>query len=746
MSFFNELKRRNVFRVGLAFLVMSWLLLQIVDVVAPMLALPDWVPKLILLILAVGFIPALVFSWVFELTPDGLKRESEVGREESTTHHTAKRLDVLTIVLLAVVLGLFVFDRFMPDRSGGSESRVSDGTPAPAGQTVDDVSIAVLPFVNMSADPEQEFFSDGISEELLNVLAQFPGLRVAARTSAFQFKGQNRDIADIARQLRVNHVLEGSVRKSGDRLRITAQLIQADSGYHLWSESWDRDRDDIFTIQDEISVAIGEALQAELRLTEDNEMRGGAGTLPSVPAAASAQAYELYLKGRQLINGRGSQDLKEAVTVLEQALELDEAYSPAHAQLAIANALLLGGGGGTYGDLTMEQVLDRARPHIERAFELAPNLAEAFGARALLAQLNLDYPTAIENAGRALELNPSYVDAMNWRYLSLLNSSRWPGAATAMDHMLSVDPLSIVARINYSYALGRLQRLEEAYQVADDLARQTLRGSFVSHALIAGDYEGAIADSIRFYLKALALDPQASFSRARLAIKLSTVGMHEDARALLPEAAWLVNTQQRLWGEAVPQAQKRLDENPGNITIRMQFANVLHQSGDVAGAQPYFEEVLDAMHGVAIMDASRSSLMPTARLAWGRLAAGDAEGAEAALDWVREDFRARQSVGIDDSFMWRAAAMVSAMEGDREQLLNDLNRAIDTGLREDFIFHEPALAAFRDDPELLAIEGRLQAILAGERRKTLKMLCSDHPAPEFWPLSPGACKSAVRSR
>jgi TolB-like protein/Flp pilus assembly protein TadD len=744
MTLFAELKRRNVFRVGAAYVIISWLLLQIVDVVAPMLALPDWAPKLILLIIAVGFLPALIFAWVYELTPDGVKKESEVERDRSITNHTAKKLDILTIVLLVVVVALIAIDRFLPDNSQDARMRVAVPASSFEEQVQEETSIAVLPFINMSADPDQEFFSDGISEELLNVLAQFPGLRVAARTSAFQFKGQNRDIADIARQLRVNHVLEGSVRKSGKQLRITAQLTKAESGFNLWSNSWDRELDDIFAIQDEISAAIADALQIELKLTSDGPGNSGheAAAYPSIPAAANAQAYEYYLKGRQLINGRSRKGIEQAMMVLERALQHDESYAPAHAQLAIA-VTLLKKGRGSYGDLSLEEVLARATPHIEQAFELDPGLAEAYGARALFALINYDYPTAIANSKEALARNPSYVDVMNWLYLSLINSSNWTEAVKLMEHMMSVDQLSTAVRGNYSYLLGRNGDFENARRVADELARHSVSASYMTHGLLSGDYTGEIVDSIAWYLKALALDPENSFLRQRLAFNLANISEFDEARRIDLDSAWWIDAVQQRWEDAVRQARQRQAENPNDNLIKMQLANVLHMSGDLPAAEALFEDLMVAVGGFAIIDPGNSSIMPTVRMAYGRLQAGDLEGAEEILDLVRNDLRSRKEAGIRDSYLLRAAAMVAAMEDNRELVLRNLNAAIDTGLRDKFIFREPILNSFQDDAEFKAVASRLDEILAGERSRALELICFDNPAPDVWQPLHQTCATSV---
>ena len=269
MGLFDELKRRNVFRVGIAYLVLGWVVLQAADVIFPILQFPDWTISFVAVLAILGFPLALFFAWAFELTPEGLKRDHEVDRSESIAHVTGRKLDFAIIGLLVVALGFVVWDSYL---SEPGEVVVTE-TPAETVETtpVEDAptataSIAVLPFVNMSADKDQEYFSDGISEELLNLLARVPGLKVAGRTSSFAFRGKDTDLREIGAALNVSTLLEGSVRKSGNTLRITAQLINVADGFHLWSDSYDRELTDVFAIQDEISAAIVQALKTKLGL------------------------------------------------------------------------------------------------------------------------------------------------------------------------------------------------------------------------------------------------------------------------------------------------------------------------------------------------------------------------------------------------------------------------------------------------------------------------------------------------
>ena len=254
MSLFDELKRRNVFRVALAYLVVGWLLTEVLTTILPTLGAPDWAARAVILIFAFGFLPAIIISWFYELTPEGIKRDDEVRQNESTASRPGNALQLVTIagaVILVLFLGLF-----------SAQQGVDDGVPTDA--PISDASVAVLPFVNMSSDQDNEYFSDGLTDTLLHMLAQHPELNVAARTSSFAFKHQDMTIVEIAKMLGVAHVLEGSVQRAGDRVRVTAQLIRADDGFHVWSETYDLTFDDIFGIQDQIAERVANALTVSL--------------------------------------------------------------------------------------------------------------------------------------------------------------------------------------------------------------------------------------------------------------------------------------------------------------------------------------------------------------------------------------------------------------------------------------------------------------------------------------------------
>jgi TolB-like protein len=306
MSFFEELKRRNVIRVGIAYVVTAWLIAQVADLALDNFEAPGWVIKTILLVLALGLPVAVFFAWAFELTPEGIKKESDVDRRESITPKTGRKLDRVIIGVLVLSVAYFAVDKFLLRSSDRAPVAQQAETTAPAALQTEttapdkatapaEKSIAVLPFVNMSADPDNEYFADGLSEELLNQLAQIPELMVVGRTSSFSFKGKNADLRNIGTTLGVAHVLEGSVRRQADKVRIMTQLIRVSDGFHLWSETYDRTLENVFAIQDDIAASVARAL----RLVLDDEARNAmqAVGVRNVDAFVAYQkGYDLYQK------------------------------------------------------------------------------------------------------------------------------------------------------------------------------------------------------------------------------------------------------------------------------------------------------------------------------------------------------------------------------------------------------------------------------------------------------------------
>ncbi len=432
MSLFAELKRRNVFRVGVAYLVVAWLLIQVADVMIDNIGAPDWLFQAILMVLAIGFPVVLIFAWAFELTPDGIRKGREVDPTRSIAGQTGRKLDRAIIVVLVIALGYFIWER---QARGPDESQTTKSTET---EEALDKSIAVLPFVNMSADADNEYFSDGLSEELLNLLAKVDGLKVAARTSTFKFKNSEADIADIGQKLNVATVLEGSVRKAGDQVRITAQLIKVDDGFHLWSETYDRSLDNIFVVQDEIATAIVEALKLPLL---------GQGAVPlETHAAANFEAYDLYLLGRHHLRNLNEASLERALEYFTQATANDPQFAPAWSGIADAYLLL-----ADYGTMETATAFVLATKAQDKALALDPKLPEALTARGNLMGYQSRDSEARAAYEQALRVNPNYVQALSGlsAYLFELDPER---AMELTRRSLELDPLDEEARLRLAGA------------------------------------------------------------------------------------------------------------------------------------------------------------------------------------------------------------------------------------------------------------------------------------------------------
>ena len=416
MILITELKRRNVFRVGVAYLIGSWLLAQIAELLLDTFNAPEWTMQFIVVVLMIGFPIAIFFAWAFELTPEGIKRESAVDPTQSIRQQTGNKLDRGIIMILVIALAYFVWEsRFTDDASPPTadrpQSRQEQLIRAAPVQD-DERSVAVLPFVNMSSDHEQEYFSDGITEEIINALVKIPDLSVPARTSVFGFKGQQGDVRNIGKQLGVAHVLEGSIRSQGDQVRITAQLIKVDDGFHLWSETFDRKLDNIFVVQEEIAEAIAMVLTGELGL--------GVVTVPN--QTRNMEAYDSYLHGRALLHKRGLDNLDQAVGLFQRTIELDPDFAPAWAALALTYSVM---------DLSNE----------------------------VLAK-------AIATARHALSLDPKNVDALDALASALRDSWQWAEAEPYFERAMAIDPQSSELLEDYAEFLGMTGRFDEYLAVA----------------------------------------------------------------------------------------------------------------------------------------------------------------------------------------------------------------------------------------------------------------------------------------
>jgi TolB-like protein/Tfp pilus assembly protein PilF len=429
-----ELKRRNVIRAAGLYLVGAWLVTQVAATLLPVFEAPAWTMKAVVGLLAAGFIPALIVAWVFELTPDGLKRDADVELADSIAPQNARRMERTFLVLLALALGLFAFDRFVlaPRRDAALVAATTKTVKAETGaskqQPINAKSIAVLAFENMSADRDNEYFSDGIAEEILNSLSKVKDLKVAGRTSSFSFKGKHQDLRSIGKALGVAHILEGSVRKQGDKVRVTAQLIRSEDGTHLWSEIYDGDLKDVFALQESIARAITKKLQVTLSGKQAQQLVNSGTENP--------EAYALYLQASATFNRRDSAHFTEAMAQLEQAATLDPEFARAYSRLAALYGVALNSETVDY-----DVALSTAEKFARRASQIDPTLAEPHAVLGLTLRYERKYHEANEAFARALALEPDDVTTNFWRAITLTQSGYRRQGIAVLDRTLQLDPL-----------------------------------------------------------------------------------------------------------------------------------------------------------------------------------------------------------------------------------------------------------------------------------------------------------------
>src|ERR1043166_3670610 len=438
-NFFSELKRRNVYKVAVAYAVVAWLVIQAASIFLPAFNAPQWAMQIVILILVVGFPTALAFSWAFEITPEGIKRESEVQADASITHHTGRKIVALTIVLAVIATGLLIF-QFIRARSTSPSSATG----------ITNKSIAVLPFDNLSRDPDNAYFVEGIQDEILTRLAKIAGLKVIARSSTQRFQNKG-DLPQIAQQLGVAHLVEGSVQKVNDQVRINVQLIKAANEAHLWAEVYDRKLTDIFAVESEIAKTIADTLQAKLTGSEQRVI--------AARPTESLEAHELYLKGRHFWNRRTETDLKKAVEYFQQAIEKDRSYALAYAGLADCYGVM-----PNYSNDAPQPFLDKAIPAARRAIELEDSLPEAHAALGNALGADLQLAACEAEFKRAFELNPNYASAHQWYGEVLQSLGRFDESIAELRRAHDLDPLSLIINTILASTLYSGGRHEEASQ------------------------------------------------------------------------------------------------------------------------------------------------------------------------------------------------------------------------------------------------------------------------------------------
>jgi serine/threonine-protein kinase len=493
-NFFAELKRRNVYKVAVAYAVVAWLLIQAASIFLPAFNAPPWAMQIVILILVVGFPIALVFSWAFEITPEGIKLESEIDPAKSITRKTGRKIIAFTAVVAAIAVALLVF-QFVRARSTTAPREDASAARTDAA-TAPNKSIAVLPFDNLSGDPQNAYFSEGVQDEILTRLAKIAELKVISRTSTQRFKSAPNDLRQIAQQLGVANILEGSVQKANDQVRVNVQLINALTDAHLWADTYDRKLTDIFAVETEIAKTVADVLQAKLTGSEQHVI--------AVRPTENPEAHQLYLKGRFFWNKRTGNDLKKSIDYFNQAIAADPSYALAYAGVADACVLLPGYSGGNPRDC-----YPKAIAAAKKALELDDTLAEARTSLALaIWYYDFDFSQANREFQRAIELNPNYAIAHQQYGNNTLSAvGRFNDAIAEGRRGVELDPLSLVINadlgVDYYYA----RRYDEAIAQL----RKTLEmdpGYYFAFVTIgqALEMKGARESAIAEYQKARALN------------------------------------------------------------------------------------------------------------------------------------------------------------------------------------------------------------------------------------------------
>ncbi len=489
-NFFEELKKRNVYKVTVAYLVTSWLIIQVVDTIGPNLNWSDSVGPLITKLLIVGFPIALILTWLYEFTPKGLKLTGKTQEDTEDNRRTGKRLNQTIIVALSLVLIVLLIDKlFVSGPVLYNEKQIA--------------SIGVLPFINRTVDPDHEFYADSLTEQILNELATISALRVPARTSSFAFKNKNQDISIIAERMKVNYVLEGSIRFDSvqNRIWIRVHLINASTGYHMWSNTYDEYFDSIFDIQEDISRKVAAELKVRLIPQEDEALAG--------QLTENTEAYKLYLKSRQYSMKRDDENLGTAIGILNEALDIDPNFAVAHAELSTLYSLRF-----FYGNVSKQERDEKREYHIRKAIELDPDLPEVLRAKAYKYWTSggkEDLKECIADLEKAIEIKPNYADAHHDLYIALGQDHQGRASLDALSRAYDLDPMNEKFGFSLANESFRSQnKPEDGLRIIDEVIERNpsnLIAVVQKSWMLSASPNGDLAGAFKLYHSAMKKDP-----------------------------------------------------------------------------------------------------------------------------------------------------------------------------------------------------------------------------------------------
>jgi pentatricopeptide repeat protein len=738
---FEELKRRNVVRVGIAYLLAAWLVLQVIDLVLENVPAPAWIMQVILVVTALGFPIVLGFAWAFEITPEGVKRERDVDRSQSITPQTGRRLDRLIIVVLVVAVGLLLTEKFLLRDVAENAQTVRVATSEPSSET-SRRSIAVLPFANRSSAADDAFFVDGIHDDILTQLAKISALKVISRTSVLQYRDTRKPMRVIGEELGVATIMEGSVQRAGDRVRINVQLIDANSDEHLWAEVYDRELSaaNIFEIQTEMAKAIAGELRASL--TSDEQQR-----LAAKPTE-NLEAYEAYLLGRQRMAYRTVKSIAEAKAYFERAINLDPDFALAYVGISDTIQLQV-----DYAGWSPATVAREAMPYVTRALELDPTSGEAYISLGSTYEFAGDFDKAEQGYRRGLELLPNYAQGHMWYGLFLQQSRGQTAESYEQFRLASIhDPLSVINYNNLMSALANLGRFEEAEAVMEKTLE--MAPQFMStHQFRANFYwriDGRLDNAMEWLWSTLQIDPDDPLNYSSIAEVYMDLGDDERAKcwydrsfAVSPDAGVVITTYAEYsalhdnkaaaieYGRAAP------PNTYGRIywTIPLSVVKTyMLRDEQIDEARllyaEFFPEFFDSTPDVL----NRGNFKAAVDLAEILMRADDEEHALQLLAKV-ESFIADVPRQSELGYMIEDVR-IHTLRGDRDLALQALQRAVDENWRSHWRFYldvDTVLEPLRSLPEFDAIYRELSADMAAQlervkARETLETSCTPDSA------------------
>lgn len=695
MSFIGELKQRNVLRVGTAYVVIAWLVIQVVETILPAFGFGDAAVRIVTIIFGIGLVPTVIFAWAFELTPEGLKKESEVDRSQSVAPQTGKKLDRVIMLVLALALAYFAFDKFILDPQRDA-ARIESATLQGAEQAledkrlglINDKSIAILPFANRSDLKQDEYFSDGMHDELLSRLSRVSVLKVISRTSVMRYRDSMLSIPEIARQLSVATVLEGGVQRVGNHVRINVQLIDARSDEHLWAEIYDREMtaENLFAIQSEISTAIADALRAELSVQEK-------ALLAELPTD-NLDAYDHYLRGRQLFAKRTTENLQQALAEYERAVSIDPDFALAWVGIGDANCLLK-----SRWAVDRETHASVHKEAVDRALALNDRLGEAYASLGFY-YLDVDEPERAQAALlKAIELNPNYSQGYHW----LANST--PDRLNTLESReqrlaylykaAELDPLSAIVQLNIAHALYMVRREEDSVEQFRRLLELDPDFS-LTYGMIGGILErrGQLAVASQWYRKQLQLDPEGGW--VELASIHIALGNLETARSVRAEAAAALGAsdQQVVWidynlGVAQSQWDRILEvaaQFPESFRERPLVQHMISDTYVFAGDfEKARKHLLNAEPYLADRAQWAQEIGPSSDVACHRagilIESGETELGNELLKLYQDRLKSLPDISTPDvESLLESKAVCGLVSGDTEAVLDAYEAAVDQGL------------------------------------------------------------------